>query len=215
MTMYRLISVLALSLLLIPYAAAADSYRLAEDIVLEVDLPSERWVVSREPSEGLVEDVTEHMHHDLEEQGRDVPEDQVRQVALQRLAANELFIRSTSGAHMEIDVSPLEPGDNAPSAKGVRTSAVYAGQSMEGEEGVSEATPRVSDFNMPGSSVAYRLDVDYVQHKKRMNFVGIIGFEDPYWLYFYATDPLLDKRDAEEMEKIVESLRIVRDSGDQ
>jgi hypothetical protein len=85
---------------------------------------------------------------------------------------------------------------------------------MADEEGVSDATSTLSDVNMPGTTVAFRLDVDFVQHNKRKKFVGIIGFESPYWLYFYGTDPLLEKRDAEEMEQILDSLRVVRENRD-
>ncbi|HKL48873.1 MAG TPA: hypothetical protein VJ882_04380 [Desulfuromonadales bacterium] len=212
--MYRHVLVIALALFLLPATAISGSFRLAEDIVLEVELPGERWNVSNEPSSALVESIAEHMHHDLEAQGKDVSEKQVHRAARERLAANELFIRSDSGAHIEIDISPIKSGKKSPSEGTVKSSARYAGQSMASEEGVSKASSEISEFDLPGASVAYRLDIDFVRHEKSMNFLGVIGFDKPYWLYFYGTDPQVDPRDAEEMEKIFQSLRIVRENRD-
>ncbi|MFO7982496.1 MAG: hypothetical protein R6V08_03500 [Desulfuromonadales bacterium] len=212
--MYRHVFVIALALFLLPTTAISGSFPLADDIVLEVELPEEGWKVSNEPSSALVENVAEHMHHDLEDQGRDVSEKQVRQAAKERLAANELFISSDSGAHIEIDISPIKSGKKAPSDETVKGSARFAGQSMASEEGVSEASSKISEFDLPGASAAYRLDIDFVRHGKSMKFLGVIGFEDPYWLYFYGTDPQVDPKDADEMEQIFESLRIIRENSD-
>jgi hypothetical protein len=96
--MKYLIFAFAFALLLFPTSAMSGSFRLADDLVLEVDLPSDRWEISKDPSPALLAEMTEHMHHDLEAQGREVSEDKVREVTMKRLAANELFLRSASGA---------------------------------------------------------------------------------------------------------------------
>lgn len=188
-----------------------ESVRLAEDLTIDVTLPASRWEMSSAPAQALLDETVEHLHHELEGKGKDLSGDAIKQLAVKRLAVNELFLRSESGAHIEIDVSPLNSGEEGPSARGVEKSAEYAGQSMESEEGVEDAAAHVKKVDLQGVSYVFRLDLDYKLHGQKMKFVGLIGFEDPYWLYFYATNPLNDDRDTEEIEAILQSLKVVVD----
>lgn len=188
----------------------AEKVALADDMILDINLPGARWQMSTDPPDSLVEHMVEHMQHELKAQGREVSAEQVEEVARKRLAANELYIYSETGAHLDIDISAIGKGDAPPSKRTVKKSAKYAGGSMESEEGLSDVDYRVRRSAIEGAEVAYRLDADYRQHGQERLFIGLIGFEKPYWLYFYYSDPLKAKVDRQEMEQILESLRLER-----
>lgn len=209
----RTVLITAVLLLFSIGAARAEKVTLADDMMLDIVLPSERWQMSTEPPDSLVTRMVEHIHHDLESQGKEVSAAQVEEVARKRLASNELFVYSETGAHLEIDISAIDKGDAPPSRRTVKKSARYAGGSMESEEGMSDVDYRVRRTAIEGAKVCYRLDVDYREHGQPRHFIGLIGFENPYWLYFYYTDPLEDPVDRQQMEQILGSLKLSRGAG--
>ncbi len=182
---------------------------ISPGLSLGVYLPSDRWTMTSEIPEFLVEDRAEHIEHELAEKGQKVSRDQLLDAARKRLAANELFIfNPASKASMEIDFSPLKDGEAAPSRRTVAASARYAGDSLSQEEGVSEARFSDRKADVFGARDAYRLDADYKHHDEKTRFLGIVGFAAPYWFYAYYTDHLAVPSDHQEMDRIVRSLLI-------
>lgn len=198
-----------LLLLLLPAALWAETYRIAPGLTVEIALPSERWTVSQSPPSQSIAELAEHLKHDLEAQGKEATEEQLREVARKRLAANELFVfNSATGAHLDVDFSPLREGESPPSQKSVETSARYAGEGLGNEEGVSGVIYRVKKTEVSGAEAASRFDAEYSHHGEKRVLVGIVGFVQPYWFYLYYTDLLQDPQDRVEMEKILETLKI-------
>ncbi len=181
--------------------------QLNPDLSLGFALPSDRWVVEQAVPEFLVEERAEHLEHELEAQGKKISRDELLQLARKRLAANELFIYNPqTKAVLEVDFSPLEKGESAPSKGTVANSARFAGDSLSQEEGVTDAVTSTEKAKVYGAMAAYRLAASYKLHDQDTQFVGVVGFAEPYWFYLYYTDPLKDARDLQEMDIILRNL---------
>ncbi len=189
--------------------------QINSEVSVGLNIPSERWVVSKDVPDFLVEDQAEHLAHELAAQGKKVSHNQLLAAARKRLGANELFVfNPVSKAHLEIDFSRLNKGEDPPAKRTVANSATYAGDSLAQEEGVSGLSSKNSKVKVHGARVAYRLDADYMHHESKTRFAGVIGFAAPYWFFFYYTDPLQDPRDFQEMDGMLQSLVVQAPGGD-
>ena len=131
---------------------------------------------------------------------------QIREATEKRLNINELFIfNPASHARLVVDFSALREGESPPSQKTIATSAEYAGQGLINEEGVTNVRYKTSKFRLSGAARACRLDAEFNHHNEPFKLVGIVGFVQPYWFYFYYTDPLKDPADLGSMEKLMDS----------
>jgi hypothetical protein len=194
-------------LFVLPLSLPAETLQLVPGVVLKVELPSDRWSISREAPAFLVEEIAEHLEHELLAQGKKVDPAGLQAAAQKRLAANEAYIvNAASGAYLAIDFSPLREGEAAPGKKAIAASAKYAGEGLVDEEGATEVRQKSSKTKLGGAELAYRVDARFRMHDEPRNFIGIIGFRAPYWFYFYYTDPLRDARDIQEMEQILRTL---------
>lgn len=191
----------------LPLSLPAETLELVPGLALKVELPGDRWLVSREAPPFLVEETAEHLEHELLAQGKKVDPSQLEAVAKKRLAANEAYIvNRASKAYLTIDFSPLREGETAPGKKAVAASARYAGEGLVDEEGATEVRQKSSKTELQGAEVAYRVDASFRMHDEPRKFIGIVGFRAPYWFYLYYTDPLRDAADIREMEEILQTL---------
>ena len=173
---------------------------------LGMNLSDERWVISKKTPEFLMEEMAEHLAHDLKSSHPNITRAQIQETAEKRLHANELFIfNPRSHARLVIDFSALRKGESPPSKKTIATSADYAGQGLSNEEGITNVVHQTSKSRIPGATRAYRLDAEFKLHHEPFKLVGLIGFAQPYWFYFYYTDPLKDSADLVSMEKLINS----------
>lgn len=179
-------------------------------LTLAVQIPPGRWQTSAQPPEFLVAEMAEHLAHDLEAQGKTVDDAALQAAAAKRLAANEYFIfNPVSGAHLDIDFSPLSAGDIAPSRRMVADSAHFAAESLVGEEGVTEVNHRVRRERVKGADYAYSLDAAYRKHDVPTRFYGLIGFVGDSWFFFYFTESGKDPEDYPEARCILRSARLL------
>lgn len=193
--------------------AASETLRLAPDLSLEMALPAEGWVMSSEPPPFLLESTAEHLEHELAAAGKEVDDAKVRALAARRLAANEAYVYNpASGAVLTIDVSPLREGEAPPSRRAVATSARYAGEGLADEEGVADLDQRSARVEVAGAEHAYRIDARYRHHEQPTQFIGIVGFVSPYWLYLYYTDRLVEPGDAAAVDRALATL-VLRPAG--
>lgn len=212
--MTRILCLVAFGLFAAWGSAAAESFDLGSGHRLEMSLPGDRWTVAREAPAFLIEETAEHLEHELSAQGRSFTDDRLLELAQKRLAANELFVFNPgSGAVLTIDFSPLRDDEDAPSRRSIASSARFAGQGLEEEEGVSDVEYEVNRTEVPGARYAYRVDASYRHHDEGMKFVGIIGFRQPDWFYFYYQDRLRDAKDFASMKTVFESLRLQPQTG--
>jgi hypothetical protein len=203
---------LILSLVTILMASSVDAAEIAvtRNLVVEINL-SEGWSLHLEPPDALVKEMAIHVAH--EPAAANATAEQIESVTRKRMAANEATVyHAASGAHLDIDFSPLDQGQSAPSSQTLRNSAKYAAQSLEGEEDVADVVWDVTSVRINGAREAFQLAADYKQHDSPMKFLGIIGYVEGYWFFLYYTDPGKDSATFGEMQTMIEQL-VVRRSG--
>lgn len=209
--MFRFAVLFALALSGLFSVADAAEVVVTDELVLDITL-NEGWTLHLEPPDALVAEMAAHVAH--EPAAAKASDAQIEKVTRKRLSANEAFVyHAGTGAHLEIDFSPLEQGSSAPSTKTLRTSAEYAAQSLEGEEGVSHVAWEVLPVKIQGAREAFQLVADYRRHDLPVKFVGTIGYVDGYWFFFYFTDPSQDAEVFDDMRKMLGKL-VVRHSDD-
>lgn len=198
---------LALLFMLCPAVVFAEMVPIASDLSLSIDVPQTKWTISSEAPAFLVNHIAEHMDKDMLEKARQAGIKSASEAARKMLSANELFVfNQDSGAHLEIDVSPLKADEKPPSNRAIVYSARFAGESLASEEGMSGVTFDTSRFRVPGAKTAHRIDASYMREGQKNRFIGIVGFAAPYWFYFYYTDPLASPQDKEDFENILKSI---------
>lgn len=209
--MIRFVFVLSLVVGLFAVPAYAVEITVADNLVVEINL-SEGWTLHLEPPEALVKEMAVHVAH--EPAATKATAEQIEKVTRQRMTANEAIVyHAASGAHLDIDFSSLDPGKSAPSSQTLRNSAKYAAQSLESEDDVSEAVWEVTSVKVNGAEKAFQLAADYKQHGRPMKFLGIIGYVDGYWFFFYYTDPGKVPGTFGEMQTMLEQLLVRRSKG--
>jgi len=186
-------------------AAFAETLDVGRGLVLEISI-QDGWALYLEPPAALVEHTAEHIAHEAEAQGADPTQEQLRQAARKRLAANEAILyHEIGGAHLDIDFSPLNPGEKPPNTKTLRNSAKYAVQSLEGEEGVSDVDWDISPMKVRGAKDAFLLAANYMQHQQLVHFLGVIGFAGDQWFFLYYTDRSKAPGTLREMQEMLDS----------
>ncbi len=212
MTQILFRTLLTLTFLAISLTAWGETtvFQVAPDLALELTLPGSHWVAKAQPPEFLVEERVEHAAHEIEHQGNQVPSaEQLLAMVRRQLSGNEIYVYNPdTRAHLEIDFSPLNKGESPPGEKSLASSARYAGQSLESEEGVSDLRFRTEKADFPWAKTAYRLEADYLFHGEKRRFLGIIGFIRDNWVFLYYTDPLARGDDFQEMEAILSGLNL-------
>lgn len=201
---------LALSACAVP-PAPGTLLAVAPGLSVGISIPSEKWVVAAEAPDFLVDEMAEHIAHDLEALGKAADRGTIETAVAKRLAANEYFIFSpASGAHMEIDFSPLESSELVPSRDSVARSARYAADSLESEEGIEDLSSEVERAHVYGADYAYRLQARFMKHDVPTRFYGLIGFVDTSWFFIYYTDAGRDDEDYPQALQVLRSVQVVR-----
>ena len=193
---------------------SAQLLQINPDLQLGLPTVGPNWVVSQEVPEALVDETAEHLQHELEAQGKQVPAEKVLEQARKRLAANELFIYNPkTGATLTIDFSPLRGDESHPRRSTIEQSAEFAAQGLAEEEGLNDVTYSASKTSLLGLQYAYRIDANFQKHDAATRFLGVVGFAAPYWCYFYYTDPLQDPQDFSEMSSLLQEMVVYAGGG--
>lgn len=173
-------------------------------------LPSEEWQAVQEPPPFLIKERLAHLSDGMLAMMKKAGFTDRRQAVEAMLGKNEAYVyKPASGAHLDVDFSAVKTGEEPPTARTLRNSAEFAGQSLANEEDYTEVEYRVSSTTIPGLGTVQRLDASYLRHGEPGEFIGLIGFRNPYWVFFYYTDPSRDDGDRTEIEAILGSLRVV------
>lgn len=187
-------------------SAHAVKIAVTDTLVLDIKL-REGWVLSLDPPEALVTEMAIHVAHEPAAANASV--EQIEKVTRKRMAANEAFIyHAASGAHLDVDFSPLDAGAPAPSTQTLRNSAEFAAQSLEGDEGVTEMVGKVTGTAIDGAGDVSLLTANYRLHGLPMFFQGYIGYVEGYWFFLYFTAPGNDPELLQEMQSMIELMTI-------
>jgi len=185
--MVRCFFSMSLFLCLIAWPACATEIALPGNLVFEVPLEP-GWTLYLEPPESLVQEMARHIAHDPSAAGATA--EQISSVARNRLAANEgIIYHAASGAHLDIDFSPLDQGETAPDSRMLQHSAEIAAKSLEKEDDVSQLVWDISRATFPGIEQVFLLTAGYLQHDIPMVFLGYVGYTASSWVYLYAQAP--------------------------
>lgn len=188
----------------------AVSYPVGDGVSLVFEAPESPWMVATEPPAFLVDERAEHLHEPQLKAARKAGITDPGEVARQMLGINEIFLSNAeTGSHIEVDFSPLKPGDEPPSAEVLRSSAEFAGEGLSNEEGIRDVHSRVRPFAVSGSEHSFRLDADYEMHHEKLLFVGVIGYAARHWFFLYYTGPRGAAGDVESLEAWLSSCRVV------
>ncbi len=200
---------LLFTLAVLPLSSLAAGYPVGKGVRLVLDEPPSPWQVSTQPPGFLVAERAAQLHPQQLEAARRAGIDDPKEAARRMLSINELFLsNAVTGSHLEIDFSPLKPGEAAPSPKMLERSARYAAEDLSGEEGLDQVSANVRAFSLPGALASYRIDAEFVSHDRPTRFIGIVGFAAGHWFYLYYTGPRAATDDVEIVEKILSSCRI-------
>ncbi len=196
------------AMLLLPVLASAAAFQLKPDLKIQLPEVSAPWSVSTEPPAELVEHLAEHVLEEAQAQGKTPTPEQAREVARKRARSNQLFVTNLkTGAHLMISFSPLEQGEKAPSAKTVALSAEYAADGVT-DEGWTDVKTEQSATTIKGAQQAQWFTIDYRHGGERSQFLGIVGFAQPYWFWLYGNDHLQDPADRAVLEKLMRNIEI-------
>lgn len=196
--------------LLLPLEVQAEVLKIMPGWQLQVALPNEEWQAGLQPPPFLIEERLTHLSDGMLAMMKEKGVTDRRQAVEAMLGRNEAFIfNSATGAHLDVDFSPLGETDEAPTAETLRNSAEFAGQALAAEENYTEVAYRVSTASIAGLESVQRLDASYLRDGQPGEFIGLIGFRSPYWVFFYYTDPEADAEDRRDMAAILGSLRVV------
>ena len=208
MTRYSLAVGLVVILLALP--CHAIEIAVTETLVVDINL-MEGWQLYLEPPDVLVKEAALHVAH--EPAAANASAAQIETVARKRLAVNEAFLyHAATGAHLDIDFSPLDPGQSAPDARTLRNSAEYAAQSLENEDDVAEIAWEVTSARINGVDDTFLLAAEYLQHEQPKTFRGYIGYVEKYWFFLYFTAPASEPAVVQEMQSML-ALASIRPSG--
>ncbi len=165
-------------------------------------------MVSTEPTPELLEHLIEHVIEEAEEKGQSPTKEQARKAALQRAKNNDLYVvNQDSRAHLLISFSALDEGEKAPSSKTVANSAQYAIDGVE-DEGWVVTSARKSEIEIAGAQMAQWFVIDYTHDGEASLFMGIVGFANPYWFWFYGNDHLKDPKDKDYLEQFMKNIKV-------
>ena len=208
--MFRCSLLVTLLFCLFTASSSAAGLIVAENLIFSID-PVSGWTVYLDnPPEALVREVARHLAHEPAA-ARATPE-QIELAARKRLAANEAIVyHASSGAHLDIDFSPLDEGSAAPKPKTVKASAEYAAQSLANENDVTNAEWHVRAAEIAGAGETYLLAAKFLKHDQPMVFRGYVGTVAGHWFFLYFTAPEDEPQALKEMESMLAntSIRIV------
>ena len=208
--MFRSLLLAVLVSSLFAASSVAGGVTVAKDLIFTLD-PVDGWTVYQaDPPEALVQEMARHIAH--EPAAAKATPEQIETVARKRLAANEAIVyHASSGAHLDIDFSPLDEGASAPSSGALKNSTEYAARSLAIENDVSDAIWDVRAVKFDGAGDTYLLSVKFLKHGVPMIFRGYVGTVERYWFFLYFTAPEGAPRILQEMESMLAnaSIRIV------
>jgi len=122
-----------------------------------------------------------------------------------------IVYHASSGAHLDIDLSPLDEGAAAPNSRTLKKSAEYAARSLTEEADVTDVVWDVRVVEINGAKDTYLLSVKFIKHGAPMVFRGYVGTVERHWFYLYFTAPGGNPQVLQEMESMLSnaSIRIV------
>ncbi len=188
------------------HAIAAD-ISVTDSLVFSIKIADGWSLHIDDPPEELVKESASHIAH--EPAAANATQEQILKVARNRLMANEAIIyHAETGAHLDIDFSPLEEGEREPGSRNIKNSAKYAAESLASEEDIEDVVSEVTEAKIAGAKETYLLTAKYLQHGHPMTFLGYIGFVADSWFFLYFTAPGDDPASLDDMSEMIKNATV-------
>lgn len=210
--MMRYLYLLAMLLIVAPGLVCADQIRLPGNTVFNYELPSSRWQASTETPELAVAAMVVDMAHDKQKKGEPVDFEMLREKARKFLAVNNFYIfNPDTEAYLMVSFSPLKRSDGplTPDAvqQSVRWTVTALGDHAEVED-LGAYSTSVETVEISGTEYAQQIFSDNPLFGEPHNFIGVIGYTYPYWVFMFYNDKADDPEDLSEMKAILNSVAL-------
>jgi hypothetical protein len=90
----------------------------------------------------------------------------------------------------------------------LQSSARYAAEGLQDEEGIEDANSKVGKTRISGVKAVYRVDADFLMHGQATRFIGVITFARDHWIYLYYTGPHPGLEDLAVVSRFLEGFSI-------
>lgn len=190
--------------------AFATEVQITDALGIRFKQPPKHWQVSSEPPAFLLEQHAAHITPDklraAAKSGINTPEE----LAKAMLKGNDLYVfNPVTGAHLDIDFSPLKAGEEPPAASTLKASARFAAESLMDEEGIKGAKSKVSGRTLSDGQRAYQITAEFAKHGLPTRFVGVITYAHRNWIYLYYTGPHWSLDDLSVAAGIIDSFQVL------
>lgn len=184
-------------------------HQLRPDLGLVLPKLSDPWIVTRDPTEEMLEHQAEHAAEDALNAGRSISRAEALQQAKQHFAASDdlYFMNTESEAHLLFSVAPLGERQPEPDAGHVAQSASTAAAGVTAEGWIKHSEEQRS-IAVKGARHAEYFKIDYTKGSERGFFTGVVGYAQPYWFWLYAYDHRHDPGDRDLLATILQTFEI-------
>jgi len=200
-------------LMLIPSFASGQTARLPGNYMINFTLPSDRWEVSADAPALAIEAMMVDMSHDKKKKGEEVDMVKLRALSEEFIKINDLFIyNQATEAYLMISLSPYGREEKPPTEKTIRSSAHWAVEALDDHAEVEDLDSYrtiVQSVEISGVEYATQIVSDNPLFGEPHNFIGVIGFAYPYWVFLYYNDKAKDPGDLSEMQQIIKSVELI------
>lgn len=210
--MIRNLFILLVLLIFIPQLASAQTTILASNSALNFELPSDRWEVSVDPPELAIEAMLVDMAHDKKKKGEEIDLVTLRALSEKFMKVNNLFIYNpATEAYLMVSLSPQNRAESRPTEKSIQASVHWAVDALDDHAEVEDLNSYqtvVQSVVIPGVEYATQITSSAPLFGDSHNFIGVIGYSYPHWVFLYYNDKARDSKDLFEMEQIIKSIEL-------
>ena len=199
--------------LLIPSFASGQTARLPGNYMINFTLPSDRWEVSVDAPALAIEAMMVDMAHDKKKKGEEVDMVKIRELSQEFIKINDLFIyNQATEAYLMISLSPHGREESPPTEKTIRSSVRWTVEALDEHAEVEDLNSYqtiVHSGEISGVEYATQIVSNNPLFGEPHNFIGVIGYAYPYWVFLYYNDKAKDPKDLSEMQQIIKSVELI------
>jgi hypothetical protein len=153
------------------------------------------------------------MVHDKKKKREEVDMVTLRALSEEFIKVNDLFIyNQATEAYLMISLSPYGREENPPTEKAIQASARWAVEALKEHaevEDFSSYQTIVQGVEISGVEYATQVVSNNPLFGELHNFIGVIGFAYPHWVFMYYNDKAKDPEDLSEMQQIIQSVELI------
>lgn len=202
--------VLTIAGLLMGGQVFATEVKITDALSIRFNQPPKHWQISNEPPAFLLEQHAAHITPEKLQAARKSGISTPEELAKAMLKGNDLYVfNPVTGAHLDIDFSPLKEGEDPPVDNTLKASARLASEGLMDEEGIEGANSKVSSRTLTGGQRAHQITAEFKKHGTPTRFIGVITYAHRNWIYLYYTGPHWSLDDLSVAAGIIDSFQVL------